>query len=209
LGDRIELSGVAGGRHVADELDVPAERQPRDFPARSLSVSPAEQLAPEADRENLRRYPQQTCDKIMPELVEEDEHRDRAREGHENEPKWGLGNHLLGTARFHHGAGPAPRHAIYLQYIADCTRRIECDSSKCLLDQRCNLPEWDFAVKERGNRDFVGGIKNNRRGSACLERLASETERRKALQVRRFEVETAESRKIEFLRGRRDPLRPC
>ena len=77
-GMSLEVAGIARRGHVADELDIAAERQPADFPARALLVGPAEHFAPEADREGLGRNPEPARDEIMAKLVEEDE-RARAR----------------------------------------------------------------------------------------------------------------------------------
>ena len=76
--DMVEVAGIARRAHVADELHIAAERQPGDLPARALAVGPAEQLAAEADREDLRRDAEQAGDEIMAELVEEDERPERA-----------------------------------------------------------------------------------------------------------------------------------
>src|SRR5206468_1317105 len=55
----LKLSRIARRRHVADKLDVAAERQPPDFPARSLAIGPADQLVAEADRKGLGRNAEQ------------------------------------------------------------------------------------------------------------------------------------------------------
>ena len=49
VGNAVEIAGVARRGHVADELDVAAERQPGDLPARPLPVGPSENLAAKAD----------------------------------------------------------------------------------------------------------------------------------------------------------------
>ncbi len=58
-GDMFEVGGIARRAHVANELDIAAKREPTDLPARALPVGPADDLATEADREDLRRDPEQ------------------------------------------------------------------------------------------------------------------------------------------------------
>src|SRR5205085_5722059 len=76
-----------------DELHVPAERQPADFPPRPLAVGPAENLVAEADGEGLRGNPEKSRDEIMPKLMEEHQRSERADERDEDEPERRLGQH--------------------------------------------------------------------------------------------------------------------
>src|SRR6185437_16984099 len=73
LRDVFQIIGIARRSHVADELHVAAERQPRNPPPSALPVGPAENLPPESDREGLGRNPEHARDQIVAELVEKDE----------------------------------------------------------------------------------------------------------------------------------------
>ena len=58
-GNRLEIRGIARGRHVADELYVAAKRQPGDLPPGPLPIRPANQLMTETDRKGLCRDAEQ------------------------------------------------------------------------------------------------------------------------------------------------------
>src|SRR5947209_2629432 len=73
LRDGFKVDRLARRGHVADEFHVPAERQPRHFPARTLAIRPADDFAPEADRESLGRNPEEARDQIMAQLMKENE----------------------------------------------------------------------------------------------------------------------------------------
>src|ERR1700730_6692331 len=70
-GDRQAGAGIG----VAEHLDVAAERDRAELPAGAGPVPPAEQLRPEADREDLDLDPVAARDQIMAELVNKDEDR--------------------------------------------------------------------------------------------------------------------------------------
>src|SRR5216683_432697 len=67
--DRQPGTGIA----VAEHLDVPAERDRAELPARAGAVPPAEQLGTKSDREHLDLYPIAPGDQVMAELVDEHE----------------------------------------------------------------------------------------------------------------------------------------
>src|SRR3954447_17487129 len=94
LGNGVEFGRIAGGSHIADELDVPAKRQPRDFPPCSLAVGPTDYLAAEPDRERLRRNTEQPGDEIMAELLKENERAEHANECDQDQPEGRLGKHV-------------------------------------------------------------------------------------------------------------------
>src|SRR5262249_35205047 len=93
LGDSLEISRITRGAHVADEPDIPAEREPGDLPACSLAVCPANEFVAETDREGLRGNPEQSRDQIMAEFVEENERAQRADERDQDQPKGWMGKH--------------------------------------------------------------------------------------------------------------------
>src|SRR5207253_4566655 len=74
-----------GRVHVAGELDVAAERQPADLPARPPFVGPAENLPAEADREGVGFHPEPAADEIMAELMDEDQRPDDGQERQDRE----------------------------------------------------------------------------------------------------------------------------
>src|SRR6202030_1404615 len=59
---------------VAEHLDVAAQRDGAEFPARPGAIPPAEQLRAEADRKDLDPYPVPPRDPVMTKLVHEDQH---------------------------------------------------------------------------------------------------------------------------------------
>ena len=64
----LDFSAIGNARLVlvAEELDVAAERDQRQPPARALAVVEAEQLRAEADREDLDRTPHQRATRKWP-----------------------------------------------------------------------------------------------------------------------------------------------
>ena len=69
-GGRQARAGVA----VAEHLDIAAERDRAELPARPGAVPPAEQLRPEADRKDFDPHPVPARDQVMAELVDKNEH---------------------------------------------------------------------------------------------------------------------------------------
>ena len=84
--------------HVADELHIAAERQPSDLPAGAEPVGPAENLVSETDREHFGADVEPARDKIVAELVEEDERADHAHEREQDEPERGGWASISGTS---------------------------------------------------------------------------------------------------------------
>ena len=79
--------GLADRVAVARELDIAAERQPADLPLGAAFVGPAEDLAPETDREGVGLHPAPAADDIMPIFVHEDERPEDEQETDEIEPE--------------------------------------------------------------------------------------------------------------------------
>src|SRR3982751_5350762 len=92
--DAVELGGIARRGHVADELDVAPERDPRELPTGALPIGPAGKLTTKANRKCLRPNAEQARDQIMAKFMEKDERSKRANERDQHEPKWGLGKHF-------------------------------------------------------------------------------------------------------------------
>ena len=90
LGNVLEVSRIAGRRHVPKEAHITAKRQPSDFPPGSLLVSPAEHFTPEADRESLGGNPEPARNQIVAEFVEEHDRPQSADECDEDKPEWSL-----------------------------------------------------------------------------------------------------------------------
>src|SRR4029453_3083445 len=74
------LIGYASGVLVSEELDVAAERDRGDLPARAMTVVEAEKLRPEADREHQHPDAAPACNQEMAELVEEYDNRKQKQE---------------------------------------------------------------------------------------------------------------------------------
>ena len=72
---RIEPRPVpdAGGVGVAVKLDISAERQRADPPARAARIHPREQLRTEAERESVDFNAAPSADQIVPKLVDRDD----------------------------------------------------------------------------------------------------------------------------------------
>ena len=67
------LVGHRGGVHVALELDVAAQRQRGELPARAAPVGKTRQLLAEADRERLGLHAEQPPGEVVAELVQRDQ----------------------------------------------------------------------------------------------------------------------------------------
>src|SRR6185436_15849730 len=76
--------------HVAGELDIAAERQPADLPARAAPVGPAGDLVAEADRKGVRLHPEPAPGEIVAELVDEDQRADDEQECQDRERDAGI-----------------------------------------------------------------------------------------------------------------------
>ena len=74
---------LADGIHVADELDVAAERDRAQLPARAAPVVEADQFRAEADRERLDADAAPAADQIVAHLVDEDDDRQHEQERHD------------------------------------------------------------------------------------------------------------------------------
>ena len=160
----IRRDGVAGRVHVALELDVAAERQPADLPARAAPVGPAEHLAAEADREGLRLHAEPAADEIMAELVDEDERPDDEQEGQDREQR---NSGLLKRGTFLSAATATARASrIDLQHLVDRRRRGRIVSGQHIADQCGDIEEADPPCKERCDRYLVGGVEDRRLGAA-------------------------------------------
>ena len=80
VGERLRR-GLARGVLVIEKLDVAAERDPGEAPARALAVGEAEDLPAEADGERLDRYPAPARDDEVAELVHEHDDAQHEHEG--------------------------------------------------------------------------------------------------------------------------------
>ena len=103
LPDRLSGEGhrTLGLRHVCDafgvrharairiamKLDVTAERDCRNAPARAVTIDPREKLRSEADRERVHLHAAPAADKEMAKLVDEDDNAENDYEGDDVEPK--------------------------------------------------------------------------------------------------------------------------
>ena len=78
----LDLAGVRRARrvHVADELDVAAERDGAELPARAVAVVEAEEFRAEADRERLDADAAPAADEVVAHLVDEDDDRQHEQE---------------------------------------------------------------------------------------------------------------------------------
>ena len=70
-----------GGIGIAEHLDVAAERDGAELPARAGAIVPAEELRAEADREDLDAHAVAARDQIVAELVNEDQDGQDDQEG--------------------------------------------------------------------------------------------------------------------------------
>ncbi len=75
------------------------------------------------------------------------------------------------------------------------------------LDQAGDVAEADPSVEEGRDRDFVGGVERGRRAAARAQRVDRDAERRKALEVRALEGQTAERGEIGRPDARGDAVR--
>src|SRR5690606_28500436 len=82
------LARLACRIHVAGELDIAAEWQRRDFPARAPPVGIAEQLLAEAARERFGFHAEPAPDQVMPKLVDRDERPQQQQEADQVHPEW-------------------------------------------------------------------------------------------------------------------------
>ena len=76
-------------------------------------------------------------------------------------------------------------------------RRRPVDGSESVLDEPRDLREANASVQERRDRDLVRRVERAREGAAALSRLAREAEQRKALEIRRLELEREAGREVE------------
>ena len=168
--------------HVAGELDIAAERQPADLPARAAPVGPAGDLAAEADREDVGLHPEQAAGEIMAELVDEDQRPDHEQEAERSsrasrDGRWSTANPSCHLA----GARAAPRASI-VEHLVDRAGAGGSHSDRSVsADDGGDIEESRSAGEEGGDRDLVGGVEDRpapRRParSAC----AGEAERREA-----------------------------
>src|SRR5690242_8851738 len=88
------------GIRIAEHLDVAAERNAAELPARAGAVVPAEELRPEADREDLDAHAVAPRHEVMAELVNEDQHGQDDEEGDDvsGQPSHGSGIHPFTSA---------------------------------------------------------------------------------------------------------------
>src|SRR6185312_11168410 len=75
--------------HVARELDIAAERQRRELPARAPPVGEAGDLAAEADRERIRLDPEQPPDEVVAEFVDDHQRPEDQQESDKPHPDRG------------------------------------------------------------------------------------------------------------------------
>src|SRR5262249_26237193 len=64
---------AGAGVVVTKHLDIAAKRDRAEFPARSSTIPPAEQLRAKADREHLDTHSVPARNQVMPSLVNKDE----------------------------------------------------------------------------------------------------------------------------------------
>ena len=67
--------------HFAEHFDITAKRNCAKFPASTNLVRPAEEFAPETDRENLNPNAALACSEVVPHLMHENEHGQHHQKG--------------------------------------------------------------------------------------------------------------------------------
>jgi hypothetical protein len=77
----------AGHVHVADELDVAAQRNRGEFPARTVAIVEAENFGPEADGKGLDADAAPAPDEIVAHLVDEHDDGQHEKERHDGADK--------------------------------------------------------------------------------------------------------------------------
>ena len=160
--------GCAGRVHVAGELDIAAERQPADLPARAALVGPAGDLAAEADREGLRLHAEPAADEIMAELVDEDQRPDDEQEAQDRPEECRDCSTHASFSRWRRrprrgppGRSPAPRRASRAPAGHSIASSL-AERWKRYRGSRC-------AFQKRRDRDFVGGVEDGRLGAALAQ----------------------------------------
>ena len=168
--------GLAGRIHVADEADIAAKRQPADLPAGAALVGPAGDFPPEADRELSRRRPRTSA------RPDNGQARGRRRAGRSRRRKAMRMNQSGGWAsirrpsRSSSSSANARRRAVDVDDVGDGLRR-GCAIALERFARRVRTMSRKPMRRPRkaGDRLLIGGIEDDRRGAACLQRLSRAT----------------------------------